>query len=154
MAVSLFDDICADAYAFDKIGPQICNVFPASFQSKFDLCPWIVNSILAIELSLKAMLINQGKAIKEIHTHDLNALFKMLIPSYRSEILNRTIKLMPELKVGDEFNSMLDKHKNYFEEERYPYEHYELSEGSLTFISALKRACVSYIQSLQNEKLN
>ncbi len=152
MKTNLFDDICADAYAFDKIGPKICHVSPASFQSKFDLCPWIVNSILAIELSIKAMLINQGLTIREVHTHDLSALFEMLVPLKQSEIKQQTEEFMPTLKENDGFYAMLNKHKDYFELERYPYEHYEIEGGSLIFISALKRACILRIQQLQSKK--
>lgn len=154
MAANLFDDICADAYAFDKIGPKICCVSPASSQSKFDLCPWIVNSILAAELSLKALLVHQGLTIREIHTHDLSKLFGKLNPSHRSEVKRSTEEFMPELKKNNEFYAMLDEHKDCFELERYPYEHRDIRGGSLAFISALKRACILRVQQLQGEKNN
>ena len=100
--------------------------------------PAIVNLAFSIELYLKFLLLAEKKTLKK--THRLLDLFNLLDSTTKQKIINLT------KYDKDEFESLLSKHTEAFEDWRYIYEKNESISANMEFMKKL----VDCVESIVN----
>lgn len=149
-----FDDYCYSAYAFNNAAKATTVAIKlgkkGNITEKFNDTPYVVNSMLTVELAFKAILIKQGITVDKIpHTHCTVSLYNKLSPKHKGKI-KELVKAHMEDLTDEKFIYLLSQHSDYFVCLRYPDELYG-KEINDNFVCNLRSSCIEYIHQLQNE---